>query len=45
MAWGLLFFSALYLAGGFGMSALTRFLQKHGIGKVLDTRPLKPDQL
>ena len=45
MAWGLLFFTVLYLAGGFGMTALTRFLQKLGIGKVLDTRPLKPDQL
>ena len=45
MAWGLLFFTALYTAGGLGMTALTRFLQKHGIGKVLDTRPLKPDQL
>ena len=45
MTWGLLFFGALYLAGGWGMTALTQFLQKRHIGKVLDTRPLKPDQL
>ncbi len=45
MAWGLVFFSALYLIGGLGMTALTHFLQKRGIGRVLDTRPLKPDQL
>ena len=45
MAWGLVFFSALYVAGGLGMTALTGFLQRRGIGRVLDTRPLKPDQL
>ena len=45
MAWGLLFFGILYVAGGWGMTALTRFLARHNVGKVLDTRPLKPDQL
>src|SRR5256885_3752929 len=33
------------LAGGWGMTALTRWLQRRGVGRVLDTRPLKPDQL
>ena len=45
MAGGLLFFGLLYGSGGWGMTALTRTLQRHGIGRVLDTRPLKPDQL
>ncbi|MCX7508637.1 hypothetical protein [Delftia tsuruhatensis] len=45
MAWGMAFFGVLYLAGGWGMSALTRWLQRRGVGRVLDTRPLKPDQL
>ena len=45
MAWGLLFFGVLYTAGGWGMTALTRWLQRRGVGRVLDTRPLKPDQL
>jgi sterol desaturase/sphingolipid hydroxylase (fatty acid hydroxylase superfamily) len=45
MAWGLAFFGSLYLAGGWGMTALTRWLQRRGTGRVLDTRPLKPDQL
>ena len=30
MAWGLAFFGVLYLAGGWGMSALTRWLQRRG---------------
>ena len=45
MAVGLAFFGALYLLGGWGMTALTRTLARHGIGKVLDTRPLQRDQL
>jgi sterol desaturase/sphingolipid hydroxylase (fatty acid hydroxylase superfamily) len=45
MALGLVFFGALYLLGGWGMTALTRWLAHRGVGKVLDTRPLKPDQL
>ena len=43
MAWGLVFFSALYVAGGLGMTALTGFLQKCGIGRVLDTLSGRPD--
>ena len=45
MAWGLALFGSLYLAGGWGMGWLTRSLARRGIGRVLDARPLKPDQL
>ena len=45
MAVGLVFFGALYCLGGWGMSALTRLLARRGIGRPLDTRALKPDQL
>lgn len=45
MAVGLAFFGALYLLGGWGMQALIRGLTRLGVGRVLDTRPLKPDQL
>lgn len=45
MAVGLVFFGLLYVGGGWGMTALTRALAARGIGKVLDTRTLKPDQL
>jgi len=45
MALGLAFFGALYCLGGWGMSALTRLLARRGIGRPLDTRALKPDQL
>ena len=42
---GLALFGGLYLAGGLGMSALTGSLARHGMGQVLDTRPLRNDQL
>ena len=45
MALGLVSFGTLYLLGGWGMSAFTRWLARHGLGRTLDTRPLKPDQL
>jgi sterol desaturase/sphingolipid hydroxylase (fatty acid hydroxylase superfamily) len=45
MALGLVFFGGLYCLGGWGMSALTRTLARLGIGRPLDTRALKPDQL
>ena len=45
MAVGLAFFGALYLLGGWGMTALTRMLARRQVGKVLDTRALQPDQL
>lgn len=45
MLLGLAFFGALYLLGGLGMQALTHYLARRGRGRVLDTRPLKPDQL
>lgn len=45
MALGLAFFGALYLLGGLGMTGLTRALSRRGMGRPLDTRPLKPDQL
>lgn len=45
MALGLVFFGGIYLLGGLLMGALTAFLARAGIGRPLDTRPLKPDQL
>ncbi len=45
MALGLVFFGSLYCLGGWGMTALTRSLARRGIGRVLDARALKPDQL
>ncbi|MEG1770671.1 MAG: desaturase, partial [Comamonas sp.] len=45
MALGLAFFGGLYCLGGWGMSALTRSLARRGMGRPLDTRALKPDQL
>lgn len=45
MALGLAFFAALYLLGGLGMGVLTGLLARHHKGQVLDSRPLKPDQL
>ncbi len=45
MALGLVFFGSLYCLGGWGMTALTRGLARRGIGRVLDVRALKPDQL
>ena len=45
MLLGLVFFGGIYLLGGLLMSTLTAVLSRLGIGQVLDTRPLKPDQL
>ena len=45
MLLGLVFFGGIYLLGGLLMSTLTSVLSRLGIGQVLDTRPLKPDQL
>jgi sterol desaturase/sphingolipid hydroxylase (fatty acid hydroxylase superfamily) len=39
------FFRGIYLLGGLLMGALTASLARAGIGRPLDTRPLKPDQL
>ena len=45
MLLGLVFFGAIYVLGGLGMTALTRFLARRQLGQVLDSRALKPDQL
>ena len=45
MALGLVFFGGIYVLGALAMLGLTRTLAAAGIGKPLDTRPLKPDQL
>ncbi|MEG2816562.1 MAG: desaturase, partial [Comamonas sp.] len=45
MALGLVFFGGIYGLGGLAMSLLTRTLAGLGIGRPLDTRALKPDQL
>ena len=45
MALGLVFFGGIYLLGGLLMGALTASLARAGIGRPLDMRPLKPDQL
>jgi len=45
MALGLFFFGGIYLLGGLLMGALTASLARAGIGRPLDIRPLKPDQL
>ena len=45
MALGLVFFGGIYLLGGLLMGALTASLARAGIGRPLDIRPLKPDQL
>src|SRR5690606_25207961 len=45
MALGLVFFGGIYVLGALAMLGLTRLLASAGIGKPLDTRPLKPDQL
>ncbi|MEG2977159.1 MAG: sterol desaturase family protein [Comamonas sp.] len=45
MLLGLVFFGGIYLLGGLLMSTLTSGLSRLGVGQVLDTHPLKPDQL
>ncbi|MDR3065285.1 MULTISPECIES: sterol desaturase family protein [Comamonas] len=45
MALGLVFFGGIYLLGGLFMGMLTGLLARRGIGRPLDTRPLKSEQL
>lgn len=45
MLLGLAFFAVLYLLGGWCMQTLTRQLAQRGTGRVLDSRPVKTEQL
>jgi hypothetical protein len=45
MAVGLAFFGALYLLGGWGMTALTRMLARRQWARCWTRGPAQPDQL